>query len=341
MKTGRIVFGLSGTGRPQYKRYLKEANERGITPTTLWNDVKTTTDATKQLLRIFGKGNYRTLIAKLKPKPSELIERCVLLLSDDNGITLDFFAGSGTTGHAVINLNRKYGTNRKYIMVEMGDYFDSVIIPRLKKVIYSPEWKNGKPTMRHSGISHCFKYIRLESYEDSLNNLVIKDRLESQQKLLEDHTDLRKDYMLSYWLNVETADSPSLLNIEQFENPFNYKLRIATASVARSKLTRIDLIETFNYMLGLTVKRIDTKCGFKVISGTNNKDESVLVIWRNLKEKDNLDLEKFLDNLCCGSMDTAYDHIYVNGDHTLDYPHSKVKMIEVEFKRLMFDVRDV
>ena len=94
-------------------------------------------------------------------------------------------------------------------------------------------------------------------------------------------------------------------------------------------------------MIGLRVKHIDTFPGFKVVIGANPKDESVLIVWRNLKEKDNAALETFLDKQKYNPRDTEFDHLYVNGDHTLDDPHSKVKMIESEFKRLMFDVQGV
>ena len=72
-----------------------------------------------------------------------LLERVMRVGSGSLG--LDFFAGSGTTGHAVINLNREDGGQRKFILVEQGDYFDTVLLPRLKKVTFSPEWKDGKP----------------------------------------------------------------------------------------------------------------------------------------------------------------------------------------------------
>jgi len=60
-------------------------------------------------------------------------------------LCIDFFAGSGTTGHAVINLNREDGGRRKFILVEMAQYFDTVLLPRIKKVTFTPEWKDGKP----------------------------------------------------------------------------------------------------------------------------------------------------------------------------------------------------
>ena len=240
-----------------------------------------------------------------------------------------------------MQLNREHGGKRKYILVEVERYFDNVLINRLKKLIYAANWEDGKPTARNTGISHCFKYLRLESYEDTLNNLILKDRTKPQQNLLNENPTLREDYLLGYWLDVETADSPSLLNIDQFEDPFNYRLNIATGSVGAFKSTRVDLVETFNYLIGLRVKHIDTFPGFKVVIGTNPKDESVLIVWRNLKDQDNAALEAFLDKQKYNPRDTEFDHLYVNGDHTLDDPHSKVKMIESEFKRLMFDTQGV
>ena len=92
---------------------------------------------------------------------------------DSGSCCLDFFAGSGTTGHAVINLNREDGEERKFVLVEMGQYFDTVLLPRIKKVTYTPEWKDGKPqreaTDEEAGRSpRVVKYISLESYEDAL-----------------------------------------------------------------------------------------------------------------------------------------------------------------------------
>ena len=90
------------------------------------------------------------------PKSPKLVEDCLRVASlgeKDKDIALDFFAGSGTTAHAVINLNRQDGGRRKYIMVEMADYFDTVILPLIKKVIFSDKWKDGKP-IDGDGISH-------------------------------------------------------------------------------------------------------------------------------------------------------------------------------------------
>lgn len=83
-------------------------------------------------------------------------------------IILDYFAGSGTTAHAVIDLNREDGGNRKYLLIEMGEYFHTVLLPRIKKVVYAKDWKDGKP-VSHDGSSHLFKYYTIEQYEESLN----------------------------------------------------------------------------------------------------------------------------------------------------------------------------
>ena len=279
------------------------------------------------------------------PKSINTVMDSINLSTADHkdSVVLDYFSGSGTTGHAVISLNRRDSGNRKYILIEMGQHFESVVKPRIKKVIYSEQWSSGSPVTTdgsYASISHAFKYIKLESYEDTLNNL---DLVSSQtnEDFLTGNKSLKEDYMLSYWLDTETADSSSLLNIEQFEDPFNYKLNIGSGSVGATKPTTVDLVETFNYLIGLTVKTIDVLKGFKLVTGTNPQGEAVLVVWRNIKENDNDALESFLDKLGYNPRDTEFDHIYVNGDHTLEDPQSKVKMIEIEFKRLMFDVSDV
>ena len=277
-------------------------------------------------------------------KPVELIQKLLFHVTDKTMLILDFFAGSGTTAHAVIDLNREDEGNRKYILVEMGEYFNTVMKPRIQKVIYSKDWKDGKPVSRE-GSSHLFKYIRLESYEDALNNLELK-RTSDQDLLLAQYQPFRESYMLSYMLDVESKGSPSLLNIEQFEDPFNYKLNISTGSAGETKPVNVDLVETFNYLIGLTVQHIDHIRGFRVVQGANPKGEKVLVIWRNLKEKSNNDLEEFFRRQEYNPRDMEFDLIYVNGDNNLENikrPDEtwKVRLIEVDFMRLMFDVEDV
>ncbi len=105
-----------------------------------------------------------------------------------SGWVVDYFGGSGTTGHAVINLNREDDGKRKYLLVEMGAHFETVLVPRLKKVVYSTDWKEGKPQSRNTGISHAFKVVRLESYEDTLNNLHLHRTAEQETPMIQNKT---------------------------------------------------------------------------------------------------------------------------------------------------------
>lgn len=259
-----------------------------------------------------------------------------------NCVVIDCFGGSGTTGHATIHLNREHADSRKYILVEMGEYFDTVMKPRIQKVIYSKDWKDGKPVSRE-GSSHMFKYIRLESYEDTLNNLELT-RSNVQEALISESSSFKESYMLSYMLDVESKKS--LLNISMFEDPFNHKLKIATESAGETKVVTVDLVETFNYLIGLTVHHIDHIQGYRVVQGLNPKGEKTLVIWRNTKEKSNENLEKFFRKQDYNPKDMEFAVIYVNGDNNLenikrDDETWKVRLIEEEFKRLMFDIEEI
>jgi adenine-specific DNA-methyltransferase len=286
------------------------------------------------------------------PKPVELIRGVVQVAGRVVDLVADFFAGSGTTAHAVINLNREDGGKRKYILVEMGEYFDTVLVPRIKKVVYSKDWKDGKPVSRE-GISHMFKYIRLESYEDTLNNLELK-RTEQQNKVLSpddpqkysERKSFREDYILHYMLDVESRESPSLLNLDRFEDPFSYELNIATGTVGESKPTVVDLVETFNYLIGLRVKTIRYIDGVCVVTGTNPQGERVLILWRNTKVMDNDKLDEWFKTQGYDTKGQEFDLIYVNGDNNLGNlkrlaPTWKVRLIEEEFLVRMFDVQDV
>ncbi|MDY7030715.1 MAG: site-specific DNA-methyltransferase [Thermodesulfobacteriota bacterium] len=277
---------------------------------------------------------------------------------------LDFFAGSGTTGHAVIDLNREDSLDRRYILVEMGEHFNTTLKPRIQKVVYSKDWKDGKPLSRE-GISHMFKYIRLESYEDALANIELQ-RSGPQQLVLDKARDFRESYMLKYMLDVESRGSQTLLNIDNLDDPWNYKLLVGAGSVGETKPVNVDLVETFNWLLGLKVKRINRISGFQVIEGENPKAEKVLIIWRKIRDlttksaeqimrqrqKSNEALDEFFKKQQYNTLDSDFDLIYVNGDNNLMnvplYPEKegvapryKVRLIEEAFKQLMFDVKDV
>lgn len=153
-----------------------------------------------------------------------------------------------------MNLNREDGGFRKYLLVEMGFYFDAILRSRVQKAAYSNEWKEGKPINRE-GISHCFKYLRLESYEDTLNNLSLQTD-PARDRALADNPALRQDYVLNYWLDVETQGSQSLLNVAAFRDPTAYTMCIKQPGSDVQREQRIDLIETFNWLIGLWVEHM-------------------------------------------------------------------------------------
>jgi len=351
---------------PKTNNIRIERRKTAINYKTVWTDGKYS--AKKYGTEVLGHLIPKTRnLPRLYPKSVYLVRDCVHagLSSFKESFTLDYFAGSGTTAHAVINLNREDGGTRKYILVEMGDYFDTVLMPRIKKVVYSKDWKDGKPVSRDTGISHMFKYIRLESYEDALANIELK-RTGPQQLLLDQSASFRESYMLKYMLETEAKGSPSLLNIDWFDDPFNYTLLIGTGSVGETKPVKVDLVETFNWLLGLRVCHMDSIRGFRIVEGTNPKGEKVLIIWRKIRdlaetdpdkiraqrEQANRELEEFFKKQQYNTLDSEFDVIYVNGDNNLMNipltpdeeglePRYKVRLIEEEFKRLMFDVKDV
>ena len=272
------------------------------------------------------------------PKSLYAVKDCIgiAIRNTQNSIVLDFFAGSGTTGHAVIEHNRdNENANYKYVLCEMGDYFNSATRPRIEKALYSRDWRDGKPISRN-GISQCFKYIRLEQYEDTLNNLEVK-----KQELDFQPDEFRESYMLSYLLDTETRDS--LLNLKWFENPFEMTLK--TTRDNELVTTKVDMVETFNYLIGLNVETEDwyQDDNICVVQGRTHRDGlKTLVIWRNCKVVDNNQLCMFFDKMDFRTRDTEFDVIYVNGDNTLpnlrrDEEHWKVVLTEEEFQKRMFE----
>lgn len=128
-KDNRIVFGKTGKSKPQLKRFLSDAGDKGKTPTSIWDDVGTATNATQEIQAIFNEKAFNT------PKPTSFIERIIQLATDENSIILDSFAGSGTTAHAVFNANKQDNGKRKFICIEMEDYAENITAERLKRVI--------------------------------------------------------------------------------------------------------------------------------------------------------------------------------------------------------------
>lgn len=308
------------------KRYWSEAKEKGETPTTLWDDLPTTTDGTKLLQRMHPK-EMKTYLDQFKPKPPELVAR-IAMLSSINGRewVFDYFAGSGTTGHAVINLNREDDGQRKFkfILVEMAKYFDTVLLPRIKKVTFTPEWKDGKPERMATQEDfergpRVVKVIRLESYEDALNNITF-DENEGQQALAL----FGDDYLLRYMLQWETRKSETFLDVEKLQTPFSYKLHIHRDGETR--VQPVDLPETFNYLIGLDVERRqvvhDGDRRYLVYRGGTRNGRKVAVIWRETKGWTQEDYERDAQFVAENGLAEGADEVFVNGDSYIESARS-------------------
>jgi len=269
------------------------------------------------------------------PKSVPLVEDCIRASGGGKlrAQVVDFFAGSGTTGHAVINLNRDDDGRRNYVLIEIGNHFRTIMLPRIKKVVYSPDWQDGKPISRE-GISQFFKYIRLESYEDTMDGLELTS---FAGDLLENNAALAEDYRLRYSLDAETAGSASLLG-SHFVDPFAYTLSVVRDG-ARDELP-VDLPETFNLLIGLreaSRRRID---GVLVSAGMDAEKRNCLILWRNLEKTNNKALEAWFERNRA-LLPEAIDLIYVNGDQTLNALGGLndtwiVETIEPIFRGLMF-----
>jgi adenine-specific DNA-methyltransferase len=295
----------------------EKARKSGIAPKSLWTESEMiseqgTVECNKLGLKEFG-----------FPKPVSLIKRCVQIGSQKFDTVIDFFAGSGTTGHAVLKLNKEDGGSRKFILIEMGKHFNTVTKPRIMRVIYSDNWKNGEPQDNNGSKKQIIKYQILEQYEDSLNNIDFKG---SNKLAIES-----KDYKVKYMLDFESKDSNVFLNLNALDNPFEYKLKVEHNNEVRE--FNVDLIETFNYIAGIYVRNVqkkqDDKIDYIIVKGQRD-EKDVVVIWRNksegfdpIRDKEFVQKEMTLED---------FDEILVNGNSLIP----NAKSIDEIFKANMF-----
>ena len=339
--------------------YYKYRPPVGVTATTTWFDAQYS--ATEH-----GTGTLKNMFSEYSPfsfpKSIYAVRDALYVSGANRDITaLDYFAGSGTTGHAIINLNREDNGNRKYILVEMGEYFDSVTKPRIQKCVYASDWKDGKPQQRNGGVSQIIKYMRLESYEDALSNIELSDDSGQLAALL------GEEYLIHYMVDMESRGS--LLDVEAFSNPFAYTMKITEKNECKER--SIDLCETFNYLIGLTVTSqsaisyflskpaetpayegavdlvndISGQYAFRQIEGTLPDGRRALVIWRTVTDDviaSNAALDAYFTRYRKNTQDRKYDVIFVNGDSNLENLRRSnegwtVQMTEIEFKKRMFE----
>lgn len=313
---GEIVFGTDETTQPQRKVYL---SEKKALSSVIRNGSR-------------GKSDIENLGLGFSYNHPVTLYTTLIEAGLEEGLVLDFFAGSGTTGHAVINLNREDGGQRKFILVEMADYFDTVLLPRTKKVTFSPEWKDGKPrrmaTTEESRRSpRIIKVVRLESYEDALNNIILEAAGGQQALKFE-------DYLLQYMLRWESHQSETLLNVEKLNKPFDYVLHIHQDGETR--IQKVDLAETFNYLIGLDVARrmalADGDRRYLVYKGVTREGQRVSVIWRENEGWEQADYKQDRDFVTKNKLADGVDIVFVNGDSLIPGAQS----LEGVFKQRMF-----
>jgi len=252
-----------------------------------------------------------------------LLKRVIQSTSNKGDLVMDFFLGSGTTTAVAHKLGRKW------IGVEMGEHFYTVILPRMKKVLaydksgISRE-KDVKEKYNLKTAGGFFKYHTFEQYEDALENI----EFENQRKLLFE----LPDYFVKYMLEWETKNSKTFLNIDELKDPFNYKLKIIEDY--QQKTVNVDLVETFNYLFGLNVSRYEVvlhENGRKYIFVFGEKDGKIItIVWRSVED---IDFEKDKEVIKARLKEFNPDEIYINGEAMV----KGFKHIEPLFKSLMFE----
>ena len=317
---GEILFGVDESVQPRQKRLLQAHARRQFT--SVYQSAKR------------GKTELDNLGLADFPY-SHAVDFYVDLLgaatSHKRSIVLDQFAGTGTTGHAVINLNREDGGRRMFVLIEVGEHFDELLLPRIKKATYTDSWKGGTPSSSDLPLisersPRIVKYMRLESYEDALNNVEFTDA--GVQRAME-----LEDYVIKYMLQWETRDSATLLNIEQLSRPFDYQL--ATHANGNGGTARADVAETFNYLLGLRVRTrkvyYDDDRKYLVYCGTADGQE-IVVIWRETAGWEPSDYRRDQQFVIAEKIAEGADTVYVNGVSFL----TGAKALEPLFKERMF-----
>jgi adenine-specific DNA-methyltransferase len=224
IQRGEIIFGTDETIQPRQKVLLTREKQRQIS--SVIQDGKK------------GKADLDLLGLDFPYcHPVSLYETLTGAASESsNDIVLDFFAGSGTTAHAVFNLNRLDNGKRKYILVEMGEHFNTVILPRVKKVTFSDRWKDGK-AQHGKGISHFVKYFELEQYENTLYKAHYEDAPLLQARRMPTPVTSSCDLKMLEAVRVDKKNNKVEVNLEKLYEG-------------------IDLAETLSCLTGKWIKRI-------------------------------------------------------------------------------------
>ena len=281
----KIHGDLSAKFSPKHKTWNIIRTKSRINFKTVWNRKKyvAKTYGTQLLNQFLGKAQADFSF----PKSLHLVEDCLSagLNAQKRSMILDYFAGSGTTGHAVLNLNAQHGTQHQFILVEMGEYFDRVLKQRLINRIFSDTWKAGRPLPGNRLPKQILKYHQLEQYGDTIKNLAL-----------------------------ESEDELKLLHLDFSDHPFDFKLNITQEDA--TGLIKMDLVETFNYLAGIWVTTIERQLLQKepyIIVKGKRLNHTCIVIWRDYPK----DFDPIADNhfiLEHILKDQGYDEIFLSGN---------------------------
>lgn len=307
------------------KKYL---NSEGLLPRTWWDNplYSARDNGTRDLINLFGTTSTFDF-----PKAVHAVKDCIKVCkAEKNDFILDYFPGSGTTFNAAQLLNREDNGKRKCILIEQGGYFYTIILPRIKKIAYTFEWKDGKPKNSNmNGLGVFFKYQRLEQYEEALENIAFTANKDAQQQALE-----FDQYIPKYMLEFETKNSQTLVNTQAMKNPWDYNLKVWDGFTYDTEQA-VDLAETFNYLIGLHMQKCITKeingIKYQFVYGHNNANKKILVVWRNVKDWEIEDYKADSEALKAELKNYTYDVLYINEQAHIEGYHP----IEEVFKNKM------
>ena len=340
-RAGRIWWGDDGNNMPALKRFLSEVKQ-GIVPQTLWGykDVGHTQEAKQELLGIVRFETTEDVLNTVKP--TRLIRRVLQIdtVAYADQIVVDFFGGSGTTADAVIRQNREDGGSRKFVLIEMGQYFEDTVMQRVARILYAPEWKDLAPTRTPTAdevarTPRLVKVLRLESYEDALHNLSSAETV----RRVEPREDAYRQavgedaYRLRYLARLPMEVSASLLQMDRVDHPFDYT--IETLGENGPQVEPVDLVETFNLVYGLRVERQERWTNpadgrlYRTVQGRDRDDRRVLVVWRDVAGLDTARERTWLEARLAET--GPWDEVLCNGDSGTP----GVRSLDPDFKRLV------
>lgn len=256
--------------------FKSRPNKSGVLPLTVWVDSKysATEHGTGIIKKLFGKNVFSY------PKSLFAVQDCVKIagLRNDDGYCLDIFGGSGTTAHALMALNSDDGGQRKFILVEANDYFETVTVRRIKKVAYSLNWDDGV-AQGDGGPGTFVRLQRLEQYEDTLESLDAEFKDGNSGDLLFENA----AFALRYHLNK--LSRALYCGVERFSSPFGYQLKRAEGG-GEAPSCEVDLVESLPYLLGMDVTRLYREPAGVVMLGSNRRSQSVAIFFRDCAAKD-------------------------------------------------------